>query len=332
VRRSTRGRLGGWLCLGLAGLAACAETTGSGRAPAAGPRQAADDGDLWNLVPGAAEAVADVDLQALRASPWSHSLMTGDFGGEREARRRLFGYDVFTEADRLLAVGMEAGGTSRSLTIARGSFDAGKIGAAFTVAAPGATATRWRDSPLWEVSGRAVALVTPRTLAQGDPETVRAAVDAAWGVVADARAGELGELRRQLGAEPSRGAVVIAVSVTEGMRQRAAGFVDVPPELRRLAARLDLGDDLTVNGVAMFDGPRSATAAATMWADAARQAARQPIVRLLGLGPIVDGLSFRAQGPQVAAVLTIPASKRDLIAEKLIAILQALAAGRGSTP
>jgi hypothetical protein len=159
---------------------------------------------------------------------------------------------------------------------------------------------------------------------------VRAAVDAAWGVVPDARSGELGELRRRLGAEPSNAAVVAAASVTEGMRARAAGFLDVPPELRRLAGRLDLGDDLTVDAVAVFDDARAAAAAATMWADTARQAARQRFVMLLGLGPVLDGLSFRAEGQRVAGGLRIPASKRDLIADKVLAVLQALASGRGS--
>jgi hypothetical protein len=51
---------------------------------------------------------------------------------------------------------------------------------------------------------------------------------------------------------------------------------------------------------------------------------------LLGLASVLDGLSFRAEGQRVAGALRIPASKRDLIADKVLAVLQALASNRGS--
>src|SRR5690349_24640766 len=95
----------------------CAETTGA--VQARGPRTSADDADPWNVVPGDTDALADVDLAALRASPWSRSLMQGDLDGERETRRRAFGYDVFTEADRMLVTGAETPTGTSTLTIAR---------------------------------------------------------------------------------------------------------------------------------------------------------------------------------------------------------------------
>jgi hypothetical protein len=315
------------LCFG--GLVACAETAGTGRGPSAGTRQTPDDSDGWNLVPAGAEAIADVDLAALRGSPWSSSLMTGDLGGERAARRQMFGFDVFTEADRMLVVSSGAGGTTRALTVIRGNFDAAAIGTAFTTATPGASVTRWRETPLWESAGRAVAVVTPRTLVQGDAETVRAAVDAAWGIVPDARAGELGELRRRLDAEPSRSALFVALAVTDAMRANS-GSADVPPELRRLAGRVDLGDDLTVNAVAVFDNARAASAAAAAWTDAARQLARNPLVMVLGVSAELNAITLRGDGNRVVGALRIPASKRDLIGDRVRMILEALASKRGS--
>src|ERR1700735_2203909 len=169
--------------LGLLGLllGGCAEAPLAGPQAPAGPRAAPDDGDLWNLAPSNADALADVDLAALRASPWSRALTSTGFAGDRDESRQIFGYDLFAEGERLVAVGTEAAGAQRSLSIVRGRFDPARIGAAFLAATPGATAGHWRDSPLWEGRGRAVALVTPRTLAQGDPESVRGAIDAAWG-------------------------------------------------------------------------------------------------------------------------------------------------------
>src|SRR5580765_2976348 len=84
-----------WILV-LAALAGCAETTVGG-VKARGPRTGPDDSDLWNVVPGDVESLIDVDLAALRASPWSQALMKGNLDGDRDERRRRFGYDVFTE-------------------------------------------------------------------------------------------------------------------------------------------------------------------------------------------------------------------------------------------
>src|SRR5436190_2801307 len=222
------------LALALAVVAiGCAESGGNAIRPR-GPRTSADDNDLWNLAPGDVDALADVDLTALRGSLWSAALMQGNLEGDREERRRRFGYDVFTEAERMLVAVTEAAGGPDGLTVARGRFDPARVAAAFQTSTPGAAETQWRQTAVWEGQGRAVALVTPRTLAHGDGPRVRAAVDAAWGVIPDAGAGALGELRRSLDADKSPPAVTLAISVTDAMRARAAGFLVVPEGLRRI--------------------------------------------------------------------------------------------------
>jgi hypothetical protein len=307
--------------------AGCAET--SGRAVRArGPRTGPDDGDLWNLVPNDTDSLADVDLAALRASPWSRSLMQGSLDAEREERRQRFGFDVFTEAERMLVVGTETTGAPAALTIARGRFDAGHVGGAFLGATPGAGATQWRGSLLWEGQGRAVALVTPRTVAQGDGPRVRAAIDAAWGISPDAGGGPLGELRRTLDADKNPPAATLAITVTDGMRARAQGVLVVPEGLRRIGARLDLGEDLDLDALAVFDGGNEAARAAVFWTDAARVYARQQMVALLGLKPLFDGLTLAAEGSRVHVHLHIPADKREGLADKILAILQLVAKAR----
>jgi hypothetical protein len=308
-------------------LAACAETSG-GSARARGPRTAADDGDLWNLVPGDTETLADVDLAALRASPWSRSLMQGNLDGDREERRRRFGYDVFTEAERMLLAGTEAPGGPNTLTIARGRFETERVAGAFLAATAGGAATQWRGSSLWEGQGRAVALVTPRTLAHGDSQRVRAAIDAAWGIVPDAGAGPLGALRRSLEVDRNPPAVTVVISLTDAMRARAQGVLVVPDGLGRIAARLDLGADLDLEAVAVFDSHGHAATAASLWADAARGYARQQMIVLLGLGPVFEGLTVAAEGSRVHVRLHIGAEKREGLADKLLAVLQALAKTR----
>ena len=307
--------------------AGCAET-GTGAVRARGPRTGPDDGDLWNLAPNDTDALADVDLAALRTSPWSRSLMEGSLDAEREGRRRRFGYDVFTEAERMLVVSTETTGAPATLTIARGRFDTAHVAGAFLGATPGASATQWRGSPLWEGEGRAVALVTPRTLAQGDGPRVRAAVDAAWGMIPDVGSGPLGELRRTLEADKSPPAVTLAISVTDGMRARAQGVLAVPDGLHRIGARLDLGDDLDLEALALFDGGGQAAHAATLWTDTARVYAKQRMVALLGLSPLLDGLTVAAEGSRVHVHLHIASNKREGLADKILAILQLLAKAR----
>jgi hypothetical protein len=303
----------------------CAETPLPAPAAPVGPRASADDGDLWNLAPSSADALADVDLGALRASAWSRALTESGLAAGRDEGRRVFGYDLFAEGDHLLAVGTESSGTPRTLTIVRGRFDPARIGAAFMTATPGAKVGRWRDSPLWEGGGRAVALVTPRTLAQGDPDAVRGAIDAAWGIVPDASGGPLGTLRRTLDADKNVPAAFVVLALTEGMRSRAAGIVDLPAGLSTAAARLDLGDDLNLDLLAVLGSGSDATAAAATWNLAVRTLSQQRMLILLGLGPIFDGLTLGAEGARVHGHLRIPAERREGLADKLLAVLQMVA-------
>jgi hypothetical protein len=307
-----------------------------GPAAPAGPRAAADDSDLWNLAPASSDVLAEVDLAALRASPWSRALTESGLSGQREEARQLFGYDIFAEGERLLAVMSEAGGTPRSMTIVRGTFDPGRVGAAFIAATPGVTEGRWRDSLLWEgqVQGqaRAVALVTPRTLVQGEPGAVRGAIDAAWGVVPDARTTPLGAVRRSLDADHPGPVAFVALNVTDGMRARAAGFVDLPPGLAIVSARLDLSDDLNLDAIGVMDTVPNAAAAAAGGTVAIRNYAGNPMVRMLGLRPVLDAVVLGVDGTRVRGHLRIPAERREGLAEKLLAVLQMVAAAHPAAP
>jgi hypothetical protein len=303
----------------------------------AGPRSAPDDNDLWNLAPASSDVLAEVDLAAVRSSPWSHSLTESGLSGQREEGRRLFGYDIFGESERLLAVMTEAAGVPRTLTIVRGTFDPARIGTAFLAGTPGATEARWRDSPMWQGSpdqqgvAQAVALVTPRTLVQGEANQVRAAIDAAWGIVPDARNVPLGGLRRTLEADRpdhTGPAVFIALNVTEGMRARAAGVVDLPPGLAICAARIDLADDLNLDVLGVMDNAQDAAAAMIAGNVAVRQYAQNPMVRMLGLGPILGAVVLTAEGTRVHGHLRIPSERREGLADKLLAIFQMVAAAR----
>jgi hypothetical protein len=320
------------IALAVALAAGCAETEVP---PAAGPGTAArtgpDDSDLWNLAPRDAESLAEVDVTALARSPWSRQLVTGGFAEDREQRQRTFGYDVFVDVDRLLLVGVDASSAAASLTVARGRFDAARLWAAFGASTPGARATSWRQSPMWEsdaAGGRAVALVTPRTLVQGTPAAVRAAIDAAWGLAPDARGGPLGEVRRALDADHNSPAITIALDVTDDVRARAAGIVDLPLALRRVGARLDVGDDLDVDARAFLDDPQAARVAADTWGAALGDLRRQRMLRMLGMAPLLDGAQVRVEGGHVYGRLHVPERQREALGERLLFLLQTIARER----
>jgi len=335
----------------LTALAGCAETS----VPAFGtanPRGSADDGDLWNLAPAAADTVAEVDLAAMRASPWTRAMTESGLSGQREESLRAYGYDPFTDGDRLLAFAIEAGGptsgpgtlngvpdspatdsagrspapSSRTVTVVRGRFDAGRVGAAFTASNPGAKSGRWRDSPIWEGGGRAVALVTARTLVSGAPADVRTAIDTAWGIVPDARSGPLGELRRAMAADRDGPASFAAVNLTDTMRARAAGFASFPAGLRRFAARIDLGQDVNLDFTGVADTAADASAAANTIVIAAHMYAEGTMVRLLGLAPVLKSVAAAAEGTRLHGHVTVPAEQRERLADKLLAVMQTLAA------
>jgi hypothetical protein len=291
-------------------------------------RTAPDDSDAWSLVPASAASLVDVDLAALRASPWTRSLVAGGFVEDREERLRTFGYDVFNDVDRLVVAGLDIAGQAQQVVVVTGRLDPARVARAFAASTPGATETRWRDCRVWETPDRSVALVG-RTLVHGSPETVRAAIDAAWGIVPGARGGPPGELARAVDAEARRPAILLAVVVTDEVRARAQGLVELPPTLRRLAARLDLGADLQLEAQAILEDAGGAKTAARQWSLGLRELRGNGMLRAMGLGPVVEGATLQAEGLRVHGRLRIAEDKREALSERFVVLLQALAAARG---
>jgi hypothetical protein len=314
----------------------CGELPPPAAVTAAAARTAPEDGDAWGLVPEAASSLVDLDLAALRASPWSRSLVTGGFAEDREERLRTFGYDVFDDADRLVLAALDVAGQAQQVVVVTGRLDAARVARAFAESTPGAAEARWRDCRIWEKGDRSVGLVG-RALVHGTPDTVRAAIDAAWGVVPSARGGVPGELARAVDGEVHRPAVLLAVVVTDELRARAAGNLDVPPALRRLVARLDLGGaragapssaDLELEAQAILDDAASAKAAARAWAAALGEVRGNRLLRVMGLGPVVEGTTLQLQGARVLARLRVPEADRDALSERFLLLLKALVKAR----
>jgi hypothetical protein len=290
------------------------------------PRSGPDDSDPWNLVPAGMAAVADLDLAALRGSPWSSSLLSHRPDATWPSLVPEMGYDVYTDVDRVVMATAGSSEGNDQLIVAVGRFDEQKVVAAFAARRPGAKAVRWRESPMWEGAGLAVALVTPRTLAQGAPDTVRAAIDAAWGLTPDAHSGPIGELARGVPGEKKRGAALLVVKLTEEMRRRAQGLLALPPELRGLAVRLDLGEDLDLQGAMSFEDAAQADAVGRLLGGQLGELARRPIVRALGLSAFMERTTLDVRGPRLLGHLNLPAARREELAARLLAVVRAIVA------
>ena len=102
----------------------------------------------------------------------------------------------------------------------------------------------------------------------------------------------------------------------------------IPAGLRQVAARLDLGNDLDLDGVAVFETSQDAAVAASTWREEARGLARQPMVALLGLRAVLRRPVADAPGPRVHVRIHIPANQREGLAEKLLGLLRLIAGGR----
>ena len=192
-----------------------------------------------------ADAVADVDLAALRASPWSSALMQG------RSRRRARGAAPALRLRRVHGGGAHGGRGDRSrragtntLTIARGRFDAERVGerlrrrrtpgVARDAVAGAAHCGRRRG-------GRSRSSRRGRSC-RATASACAAPIDAAWGVVADAGGGPLGELRRALDADRSPPAVTLRRhGHRRHARARRRGASPFPTGLRRVGGAAEPG-------------------------------------------------------------------------------------------
>ena len=303
----------------------------SSTTPAArAPRVAPDDGDLLGVVPAGTETVIEVDVAQLRASDWSRRLVAIP-DDERAAKAAAQGFDEIADVDRAVFAVSEAAGGPTTLLVVQGRFDAGRLARAAGGGTAGdggsnaaSVASSWRGSRIWTKGDQATALLTARTLIRGESISVRAAIDCAWGLAPDVRGTGVGEQDRELSAAGERPAVVAAAMVTEAMRKRVEGQVELPAGLERAGARLDLGAALEVELVGRLATPREAAATAHNLEAPVRALRARRALAIFGLTPFLDRLTVATQGRQVRARLTLPEDRREDLADKLAFVLDAI--------
>jgi hypothetical protein len=305
-------------------LAAGPSSTTPGSPTARAPRVAPDDGDLLGVVPAGTETVIEVDVAQLRASNWSSRLVAIP-DDERAAKTAAQGFDEIGDVDRAVFAVSEAAGGPATLIVVQGRFDAGRLARAMADESnPASGASHWRGSRIWTKGDQATALLTARTLIRGEPISVRAAIDCAWGLAPDVRGTGVGEQGRELHAAGERPALIAASMVTEAMRKRVEGQIELPVGLERAGARLDLGAALEIELVGRLTTPREAEATAHNLEATVRALRARRALAIFGLTPFLERLTVVAQGRQVRARLTLPEDRREDLASKLAFVLETI--------
>jgi len=286
-------------------------------------REAPEDGDLLAVVPGEAEVLLSVDVEAMRRSPWTRSVIAA--GANRDKRPR--GFDEIVDVDRLVLVRLPADTGGISLSIAQGRFDRERVRAAFGEGRA-VTQTDFRGCTVWSSGSEAAAFLTDRTWLSGALPSVRAAIDAAYGRARDMRGQAwLGELRRRYGKDLPAAAAELAMRVSDPVRARLREEMVEAEGLERVGARLELGKGLDLAVVGATATKEQASALIARLGSELRDLKARPSLVALGFGRVLSDVQLAVQGPRVAAELRFDERDREEIARGLSTAARLLARG-----
>jgi hypothetical protein len=325
------GALSAWL------VVSCATPASPGSAAVAAlPRTAVDDDDLWALAPAEAELLVWADMAQLRESAWTKAALYKTAPEERAARSRARGFDEVDDVDRLLYVTVPLLREGASVLLAQGHMDRGRLGEAFQRQHPQTTTSDYRGATVLAEGEEAIAFLTKRTVVSGPLVAVRAAIDCGLGLARSAASESwLTALQTVLGEGrgPSRRlpAVAAAVRVSSTMRAQLEADMGEGGTLEQVGVRLDLGRDLDVAMVGTVSTHQQAMDLAARVSAALREQRNRPLILVLGLQSILDGVRLGARENRVEGKLSIPEDQRTEIADRMALVADQIARRRASS-
>jgi hypothetical protein len=324
------GVLSAWL------VVSCAAPASPGPASvAASARTAADDDDLWALAPTEAELLVWADMTQLRESAWTKAALYKTAPEERAARARSRGFDEVDDVDRLLYATGPLFREGASILIAQGRLDRERLSEAFRRQHPQTTTSDYRGARVLAEGEEAIAFLTKRTVVSGPLVAVRATVDCGLGLARSAASESWlsalqAVLREARGPSRRLPAVAAALRVSPTMRAQLEAEMGEGGTLEQVGARLDLGRDLDVAMVGLVSTHQQAMDLAARVSAALREQRNRPLVLVLGLGPILDGVRLGAQGNRIEGRLSIPEDQRAQIADRMALVAEQIARRRAS--
>jgi len=336
--------IGMWVVSAGLGGAGCAPwpepaTPGSGSPSQA--RQSPDDTDLAALVPAGVQTVIELDLDQLRRSPFTAEALANPDAIGRERSALALGVDAAADLDRVVYATGGAGSAAPSLVIAQGRFRYANVETAFRERHPGATTDAWHGLPMLASGENALAALSARTFVSGPPVQVRAAIDRAFGLgrdfrdpprdAASAKEGGQGQgvVRRDLlgVAGNAAPAILISMSLDEGLRARVGDALPVPRELRTVGLRLDLGESLDLRALGLLDDRDAAAILARRLAALIGDRDTRRALGTFGLASLVEGAKVATEGARVRVTTTVGPDQRTALAAALQALVTALRTG-----
>lgn len=333
ILRSTGVLLG---AIGALLVASCASPAlpGPSVVPAA-TRSAADDDDLWALAPAEAELLVWADMTQLRESAWTKAALTKTAPEERAARAASRGFDEIDDVDHLLYATVPPLREGASILVAQGRMDRERLSAAFRGQHPQAAASDYRGVGVLAEGEEALAFLTKRTVVSGPLVAVRASIDCGFGLARSAASESWlsaleATLRESRGPSRRPPALAVAVRVNPTMRAQLEADMGEGGTLEQVGARLDLGSDLDVALVGLVSTHQQALDLAARVSAALRELRTRPLVFVLGLQPILDGVRFATRENRVEARLSIPEDQRAEIADRMALVAAELARRRAS--
>lgn len=298
------------------------------------PRDHLDDRDPAALIPLGVETVIDVDMAILRASPWTASAL-----GEPDVRVKVhkdaaLGYDDVTDVDRILYAVTTAGAAAPTLVVAQGRFQPARLDDSFRTRWPNAVAETWRGVTLLVSGENSFASLTARTFVSGAPAAVRAVIDLGFGVGTDFSGdAALGPVRRALLSEgtTARPAIVATLAISDRMRARVGDTFPLPPELRQVGLRLDLGKSFELQVLGFLDDPAAATQLGRRLEALLLNRATRLGLAAVGLGDVVSGAHLALDGARVRAFTSVGEEHAGALAATLRSLAGALRGGTDPT-
>jgi hypothetical protein len=316
---------------------ACAAPASPGPAAvAAVARTAVDDDDLWALAPAEAELLVWADMAQLRESAWTKAALYRTAPEERTARTRSRGFDEVDDVDRLLYVTVPLLREGASILLAQGRLDRERLSEAFRREHPRAATSDYRGAAVLAEGEEAIGFLTKRTVVSGLLVAVRASIDCGLGLARSAASESwLTALQNVLreGRGPSRRppAVAAAVRLSPTMRAQIEADMGEGGTLEQVGARLDLGRDLDVAMAGLLSTHQRAMDLAARLSAALREQRNRPLILILGLQSILDGVRLGARENRVEGRLSIPEDQRAEIADRMALVADQIARRRASS-
>ncbi len=261
--------------------------------------------DLLALLPSGADLIVDVDLEQVRSWPAARRLLDLLPDTER-ARWRDLGFDPTGGAESLvIAIAGVGGDSPQATTVVRGDLDEDK--ARERLPAPVAV-VEYHGVNVVEGAGGAFARLAPRLHAFGSRVDVRRAIDLSreGGESVRGQTALMDAYVRAPTARIGRPAVIAAFVPTEIARDRLRREALPGGDPRWYAFSLAVGDGFDGVVVAGLGSDVEAAALVKSAKESVAKLRERPLVRVLGLRPLLDGVAVRAREAELRIAVRLP--------------------------